>query len=217
MNLSFNSSDPTLWKEALASYAARIESLKPELTPLDTFYTSALPGLLKARSPKPHITQPELSQIMQWKLKRGKWRPRLMKLVESLKDEEVKEASKKAMKAMPDVGQAVRELSVLKGVGPATASAVLAAYAPNVVPFMSDEAMEASIGNSKDYTLKQYLVFLEKLQEKAKELTEAGELFTPSDVERALWSAAVGAKQKVSPQKSDEVKLATKSKRKRKS
>ncbi|MCI43356.1 hypothetical protein A2U01_0064593, partial [Trifolium medium] len=30
-------------------------------------------------------------------------------------------------------------------------------------------AMQAALGNSKDYTLKQYLIFANKLQEKAKE------------------------------------------------
>lgn len=35
------------------------------------------------------------------------------------------------------------------------------------------------------------------------ELSSAGESFTPSDVERALWSAAVGAKLMVSPNQSD--------------
>lgn len=32
------------------------------------------------------------------------------------------------------------------------------------------QAMEAALGSSKDYTLKQYLVFANKLQEKAKVL-----------------------------------------------
>ncbi|CAJ1951001.1 unnamed protein product [Sphenostylis stenocarpa] len=51
--------------------------------------------------------------------------------------------------------------------------------------------MEAALGNSKDYSLKQYLKFVDKLQMKAKELSLEVDSFTPSDVERALWSYVV--------------------------
>ncbi|KAK1413003.1 hypothetical protein QVD17_34683 [Tagetes erecta] len=187
--------DVNQWKEALSSYNTRIESMnKLDLPSLDQFYCKQLPSLIHQRNPNPYITTPELSKLMQWKLTRGKWRPRLLDFVSSLDDETVKSASQKAFEALPDVSKAVSELTVLKGVGPATASAVLAAYAPDVAPFMSDEAMVAALGNSKDYTLKQYLVFVDKLQAKAKELTVEGDVFTPSDVERALWSSAIGAK-----------------------
>lgn len=57
----------------------------------------------------------------------------------SLDDSVVKSASEKAFKSLPDVSKAVKELTVLKGVGAATASAILAAYAPDLAPFMSDE------------------------------------------------------------------------------
>lgn len=66
-------------------------------------------------------------------------RPRLLDFVSSLDDSVVKSASEKAFKSLPDISKAVNELTVLKGVGPATASAVLAAYAPDIAPFMSDE------------------------------------------------------------------------------
>ncbi|MCL7042115.1 hypothetical protein MKW94_000555 [Papaver nudicaule] len=137
---------------------------------------------------------------MKWKLTRGKWRPRLLDFVSSLDESLVESVSQKAFKSLPDVSKAITELTVLKGVGPATASAVLAAYAPDVAPFMSDEAMVAALGNSKDYTLKQYLKFTEKLQSKAKELSLKSEddPLTPSDVERALWSSAIGSKELVS-------------------
>nr|GMD80792.1 Ena/VASP-like protein [Ipomoea batatas] len=214
--MDFKCSDSGLWKEALSSYDARIEALnKPNLLSLDAFYRNELPLLLRQRNPTPYLTTSDLTKLMQWKLTRGKWRPRLLDFVSSLDDAVVKPASQAAFQSLPDVSKAVSELTVLKGVGPATASAILAAYAPDVAPFMSDEAMQAALGNSKDYTLKQYLVFVDKLQAKAEELTAMGVSFTPSDIERALWSCAMGVKLSGSSKK-PEGELENKSKRKRK-
>uniref|UniRef100_A0A2P2J597 Uncharacterized protein LOC103320504 n=2 Tax=Rhizophora mucronata TaxID=61149 RepID=A0A2P2J597_RHIMU len=193
--MDFECSDLNIWKEALSSYAARIESVnKPSLVSLDQFYRIELPSLVHGRNPSPYITLPELSKLMQWKLSRGKWRPRLLDYVSSLDEALVKSASQKSFRSLPDLSKAVTELTVFKGIGPATASAVLATYAPDVAPFMSDEAMEAALGSSKDYSLKQYLIFADKLQNKAKELSLKGESFMASDVERALWSSAMSAK-----------------------
>ncbi|PIA27173.1 hypothetical protein AQUCO_08300105v1 [Aquilegia coerulea] len=209
--MEFSSSDLTQWKQSLSSYKPHIESLnKTQLIELDDFYRNQLPLEIKSRNPNPYITKSELTKLMQWKLTRGKWRPRLLDFVSSLDENLVKTSSQKAFQTLPDVSKAISELTVLKGVGPATASAVLAAFAPDVAPFMSDEAMVAALGSSKDYTLKQYLVFTQKLQSKAKELSKEGEPFTPSDVEMALWSSAVGAKSQASPS-NPEVKINSKS------
>ncbi|KNA03080.1 hypothetical protein SOVF_212560 [Spinacia oleracea] len=162
--------DVKIWKEALSSYPSRILSLnKPNLVTLDDFYRTQLPSLLQSRLPAPYLTRSDLHSLMQWKLTRGKFRPRLLGFVASLDEELVKSASQKAFLSLPeDLPKAVSELTVLKGVGPATASAVLAAFAPDVAPFMSDEAMEAVLGQTKEYSLKQYLLLANKLQEKAK-------------------------------------------------
>ncbi|MCO5561044.1 hypothetical protein L7F22_014665 [Adiantum nelumboides] len=89
----------------------------------------------------------------------------------ALTDDDVKTASLGAFLALPDLKVAIRALSALKGVGPATASAVLAKAAPDV-------------DSVKHYTLKQY--------GKAHELTKSsGKEFSPSDFECALWRAAM--------------------------
>ncbi|KAK3149473.1 hypothetical protein QOZ80_3AG0217830 [Eleusine coracana subsp. coracana] len=193
--VEFASTDVAAWRAALAAYDRRLAALdKPDLVAVDSFYRHDLPAVLHSRDPDPLLAKPELTRLLQWKLSRGKWRPRLMDFVKGLDDAVVESASRKAFAALPDLRKAISELTVLKGVGPATASAVLAAYAPDVAPFMSDEAMVAALGNAKEYTLKQYLAFAEKLQAKAKELSVGGERFTPSDVERTLWSSAIGCK-----------------------
>ncbi|KAL9681353.1 hypothetical protein QQ045_013136 [Rhodiola kirilowii] len=216
--MDFECSAPDQWKLELSSYSDRLKSLKnPDLISLDEFYRIDLPSLIENRNPNPYITASELVELMKWKLKRGKWRPRLLEFVSALDDEVVESASRKAFEALPDVSKAVSELTVLKGVGPATASAVLAAHAPQVAPFMSDEAMVAALGSAKDYTLKQYVKFSSKMQEKAKELSSNNLTFTPSDVERALWSAAIGKKLNSSAPDDDANTTSTKSsKRKRK-
>ncbi|XP_072992607.1 uncharacterized protein [Typha latifolia] len=193
--MDFGCGEVGAWKKSLEAYESRIESLaKPDLLSLDAFYRCELPLILRRRDPDPFISKPELHRLMQWKLSRGKWRPRLLDFMSALDETQVESASRKAFASLPDLSKAVSELTVLKGVGPATASAVLAAYAPDVAPFMSDEAMIAAMGNAKEYTLKRYLVFAEKLRSKAKELSGERDFFTPSDIERALWSSVVGSK-----------------------
>lgn len=63
----------------------------------------------------------------------------MQNFVAALSDDEVQAASQKAFAALPNLKDSIGELTKLKGVGPATASAVLAAHAPTVAPFMSDE------------------------------------------------------------------------------
>lgn len=73
------------------------------------------------------------------------FRPRLLDFVSSLDESLVKSASQKAFQSLPDISKAVSELTVLKGVGPATASAILAAFAPHITPFMSDEVSPSTL------------------------------------------------------------------------
>eukprot|EP00271_Cylindrocystis_brebissonii_P019679 TRINITY_DN613_c0_g2_i1.p1 TRINITY_DN613_c0_g2~~TRINITY_DN613_c0_g2_i1.p1 ORF type:complete len:284 (-),score=53.77 TRINITY_DN613_c0_g2_i1:475-1326(-) len=189
---------PSRWREALASYTSRLEGKANEkLTKLNAFYTEELPSIIQKRGDEPFVTKEEVKKIVEWKLSRGKFRPTLMKFASELDEEAVKAASTRSFAAMPDLKKAIAEMTKLKGVGPATASAILAAYDP-MAPFMSDEAYDVSVGGSNSYSLKQYLTFAEKIKAKAAELTskskeEGGSAgaFTPSDVERALWASRV--------------------------
>jgi 3-methyladenine DNA glycosylase/8-oxoguanine DNA glycosylase len=64
-----------------------------------------------------------------------------MDFVKVLDGEVVVSASRKAFATLPDLNRAITELTVLKGIGPVTASAVLAAYALDVASFMSNEVV----------------------------------------------------------------------------
>ncbi len=60
-----------------------------------------------------------------------------------------------------------------QGIGPATASAVLAAHCPDL-PFMSDEAMAAALPGGKEYTVGKYLQLVAALRKKAASLGDCG-------------------------------------------
>lgn len=138
---------------------------------------------------------------MQWKLNRGKMRP-LLHLVQGNDEGTLQRLSKEALgiaataKTSTDIKKAIEILSrpEIKGIGPATASAVLAAYRPEVFPFMSDEATMIVLsegGEKLKYSLAEYVAFQSAVEAKCKVLNkkegEGGKGVTPEDVGRALW------------------------------
>ncbi|TDH73213.1 hypothetical protein CCR75_000527 [Bremia lactucae] len=193
----WSSSSDVVWATVWARYDLVLQSMHSDLVALDTWYVDSYPPILRAREPQPYMTQEELKKLMQWKLKKGKWRPQLMKYISELTVSEVKQASLTGYSEIKrgNLRAATEAFCALKGVsyidlseqshrwndenglsmkvGPATASAMLAAYDESV-PFMSDEALEAiaAIIGPRKYTLPHFLIFTEQLRAKAKWLNE---------------------------------------------
>lgn len=201
MSELWSSSDPATWLPCLAAYPGRVAELRgSELADLDRWYREDLPSLIAERA-EPHITAPELVRIVEWKLRRGKWRPRLLDFAKAHTDEDVQAAStaafSQALKPEPDTSAALAALTKLKGVGPATASAVLAAAAPDKFPFASDEALAAVVSKPFRYNIKEYLQLEKQLQKKAAALnskSSGSHQWSVSDVERCLWSHSATGK-----------------------
>lgn len=81
----FAGSDPIEWTACLNAYAQRREALNsPLLVELDDFWL----GLCAAKPTC--LTKSQLSKLMQWKLTKGKWRPRLQGFVDALDADQVR-------------------------------------------------------------------------------------------------------------------------------
>ncbi|XP_022316799.2 uncharacterized protein LOC111120371 [Crassostrea virginica] len=178
-----------LYKEGMKIKIDKMKIEKgKELNTLDSWFQNELPVAIQEREEK-HITKPELCKLMKWKLSRGKFRPRLQQMVESNPEEIVVSASKKAFKCIPNLKKAIEELTVLKAVGPATASAVLAAGAPEHAAFMADESMQALSGlQPLQYTVGFYLQYMDKIKPILKILQKEDKSWTPHQVELTLWT-----------------------------
>lgn len=186
----WSSSDLARWRAALDRYPDVIEAQRVKrLRGLDDWYRAAFPGLLAERHP-PFVTAEELVRTTEWKMARGIWRQRNLLLVRSNEPGAVEETSREAFAKVPDPGAPIAWLSRLSGVGPATASAILAAYRPDVYPFF-DDLVADQIPNlgPVDYSLKDYRAYANALRERANAL---GHGWTPVLVERALWANAGG-------------------------
>lgn len=197
----FEASEVEPWKVTFQLYGKMLklraekgkEDKAKKLLDLDNWFQNQLPQEINKRSEK-YITLEELTKLMEWKLTRGKFRPRLTQLVQTNTSEAVKEVTCNAFKCLPDVKLAITELTTLKAVGPATASAILCAGC-HKVPFMADEAIQAIPGFGKiDYTLKFYLQYLDKIRSCLKNLLKKdpkGE-WNEHKIELCLWTHVVG-------------------------
>lgn len=179
------------WTAALALYPDTIAAQGVTRLPeLDAWYRDELPGLISSRA-HPHITGAELVRVTEWKMARGVWRAPNLVLVRGNSSADVVRTSTAALALVPHATAPVKALAELDGVGPATASAVTAAYAPQHYPFFDElvAAQVATLGKVA-WTHGYYGRYATALRDRATQLAHG---WTPATVERALW-AHVGGK-----------------------
>jgi len=194
----FEQGTPAQFEFVLSKYEetlrakAEAKSSKPEtLIKLDQWYQKELPKKIKERGKDAFLTHDEIVQCIKWKLARGVFRPRLKDLVQMNTPRVVMQETKKAFRHIhkQNLEAAVAAMSNLKGVGPAMASAVLAAGAPELAPFMADECLLAMPDmEGIDYTMKEYMKLVEKTRECVERLNSQGGSWTPHKVELAVWT-----------------------------
>lgn len=178
------------WRAAFERYPAVIEAQGVNrLAELDRWYREDLPTLISARTPA-HVTLDELVRATEWKMKRGVWRQRNLLLVRSNASDVVEQTSRDALARVPDPIVPIRTLARLAGVGPATASAIASAAAPDTYPFFDDLVASQVPGlGPVDFTVSYYARYAAALRDRARRL---GDEWTPTAVERALWAFAGG-------------------------
>ena len=139
-----------------------------------------IPKSVTARkeSGKPNLGKTEVVTLVDWKLSHGTFRPKLKQLVQTNPPEVVKKTTAAAFSSfdgsLEKVKSSLKELSTLKGIGPATASLLLSVAFPSTVPFFSDELYrwafwEEGKGKGWDrpikYSAKEYHDLYSKVQE----------------------------------------------------
>lgn len=179
------------WTRALARYDDVIAAQGVTALPAhDAWYQHELPATMTARD-TPYATHAELVRLTEWKMARGEWRARNLVLVRGNGAGDVERITREAIALAPHPTKPIARIATLAGVGPATASAVLAAVVPEHYPFF-DELVAAQVPTLGPvrWTLGYYGRYAEALRERAAAL---GGAWTAATVERALW-AYVGGK-----------------------
>ena len=186
----WNSTADRKWRDALDRYEDVISRQGvTNLAERDAWYRNELPKAIAHRA-KPHVTLAELVKLTEWKMSRGEWRARNLVLVRGNDAAAVVATTTTALSMIPHPTKPISEIAKLDGVGPATASAVAAATAPDVYPFF-DELVAAQVPGlgAVAWTLGYYAKYATALRERAERL---GNGWTPARVERALWANSGG-------------------------
>ena len=172
------------YPKVMRLYAAKKK--KEKLIKLDDWYQKALKLEVDKRKPL-YLKKDELKKLMERKLTRGKFHPRLTELIKSITEKDIKEITNKSYGHIKEPEVAIKELRKVKGVGPAPASAIMTYFCPEKYAVMADESVQSLLSGKIDYTLKYYLLHLEKIHLR-KELSRGESLWTAHDVELALSS-----------------------------
>lgn len=180
--------DRAAYKKLLLSCADRFTDEKTLSDIYQRFFLGQSTTLDKMRTSGLEVD--DLSQIMKYKLCRGKWRPRLQEMIASNGAKETKEITQSALaNSRLTLEDKMKTLTQLKAVGPATASLILTIFDESV-PFFSDEfaAFHLPKGEKPKYNMSEYKTLV-SLNE-AWIRSEAGEESSkPSarEVEEMVW------------------------------
>jgi hypothetical protein len=174
--------------------------------------TRSIPNLLERERALEHMPSLEefskehLDQIVSWKHTVGKNRVYNIKLVNANADHLVKKHSRAAINMAQSIRledcvdqdgslsptgrtaiqSAIGELTQLRGVGPATASAILTLVRPDVFCYMYDEVIDCFLPQ-RDYKIGNYLDVNSRCLQLAQKL---GAGWNTSRVARTIWTAA---------------------------
>ncbi len=190
MSDSASAYTPAGLRRALESYASVVAAQGvAKLAERDRWYHEELPRAIAARTPA-YVTLDELVRATEWKMSRGEWRARNLVLLRGNEPEAVTAMSAAALAHIPHPTKPISTLAKLRGVGPATASAVVAAAAPDLYPFF-DELVAAQLPElgKVAWTLGYYSRYADALRARAEKL---GGDWTPAKLERALWASSGG-------------------------
>ncbi|RMZ03395.1 hypothetical protein D0862_05683 [Hortaea werneckii] len=209
----FEKIDHQTFADLLSKYPSIIP---PELQPLDHQRLNTIPAVIQQRNPK-FISKDELLKLTEWKLSHGKFRPTLLKLVDSNDVMTVKTTAIEAYRILPpsndtapsaeNIRKVLDVFTRLKGVGAATATLLMASNDQTNIPFFSDEVYRwihhddaptkpalkggGASGWTREvrYTIKDYLDFYPKVQQLRERLNleSNGVKVTALDVEKVAY------------------------------
>lgn len=193
------------WRDAHSQYDALLLAHQiNELDKIDAWVRGELPRLLASRTP-PYVAKDEFLEILRWKMKRGDWREYNRIRIVNTDARAIKKAAQDGLAAARDLDPAVPTASKeykrpvqliceLDGVGPATASAVLAALRPDLYPFFDEWIARQIEGLGKvTFTPGYYWKYADALRTKAAELNKkCGDEWNAQEVGQALWVASGG-------------------------
>lgn len=205
----WNTQNCDTWRDTLNQYDALIAAhAVNQLPELDAWYRGELPRLLASRKPA-YVTKDEFLEILRWKMKRGDWRESNRLRIVNTDARTIKKAAQDGFTAARDLDSSVptaskeyklpiQLISALDGVGPATASAVLAPFRPDLYPFFDEwiarqiAAQIPTLGKVA-FTPSYYWKYADALRAQAQELQETcGKEWTAHQVGQALWVASGG-------------------------
>lgn len=186
------------FRGALGRYGALIESLsKPPkagsltLQELDEFRYIDAPSRFSKKAGGKTMELTDVQKLVDWKLRHGTFRPTLPKLVAKNSDEAIKAATTDAFSHYAshstDIAGTLQKLSEpLKGIGPATASLLLAIHDPEHIIFFSDEAYRWLVAGGEKASPKYSVKEFDELHAKAKTLMAKLKV-TPIEVEKVAF------------------------------